>query len=211
MILSAARATPVAEVNARPWVKPLCDFGPLVVFFAAFYLGDLMVATAAVMIATLLALALSYAMERRIALMPLITAVIIGVFGGLTLWLQDETFFKMKPTIVQSLFAIILLGGMAFGRPLLKPLMGPVWALDDTGWRKLTLRFGLFFVAMALLNELVWRSQSTEFWVNFKVFGIMGLTLVFTVSQVFLLQQHQLEPETGSEGDKAEDGTDRLP
>lgn len=179
------------------WLKPATDFGPLLVFFAVYYLAGIMEATAAVMAATLVALAVSYIFERRVAMMPLITAAVVGVFGGLTLWLQDETFFKMKPTIVQLIFGAVLLGGLAFNRPLLKPLMGTALAMDDQGWRKLTLRFGLFFVAMALLNEAVWRTQSTDFWVNFKVFGIMGLTLLFMFSQVFMLQRHQLPEEDG--------------
>jgi len=179
------------------WLKPATDFGPLLVFFATYYLAGLLEATAALMAATLIALTVSYIFERRVAMMPLITAAIVGVFGGLTLWLQDDTFIKMKPTIVQLIFGAVLLGGLAFKRPLLKPLMGAAWAMDDQGWHKLTFRFGLFFIAMALLNEAVWRTQSTDFWVNFKVFGIMGLTLLFMFSQVFLMQRHQLPDEDG--------------
>ena len=177
------------------WLKPATDFGPLLVFFAVYYIGDLLEATAALMVATLIALIISYVFERRVAMMPLITAVIVGVFGGLTLWLQDDTFIKMKPTIVQLIFGAVLLGGLAFKKPLLKPLMGAAWPMDDQGWHKLTFRFAMFFIAMALLNEAVWRTQSTDFWVNFKVFGIMGLTLLFMFSQVFLMQRHQLPEE----------------
>ena len=183
-----------------PWLRPLSDYGPIAVFFAAYVTSDLLWATGALMAATAVALALSLAIARRVPLMPLITAGVVGVFGGLTLALQDETFIKMKPTIVQVLFAAILIGGLAFGRPLLKPLMGAAWSMDDQGWRKLTLRFALFFLAMAALNELVWRTQSTDFWVSFKVFGILGLTLLFALSQTPLMRRHHLAPEEAGEG-----------
>lgn len=186
------------------WVKPLCDFGPLLAFFAAYLLFGLFPATAVLIGTTLLALLLSYLIERRIPIMPLVTAVIVGIFGGLTLWLQDETFLKMKPTIVQAIFSLVLLGGLAINKPLLKPLLGTAWQMDDLGWRKLTLRFGLFFAAMAVLNEAVWRTQSTSFWVTFKVFGIMGLTLVFALSQAQLMQLHALEGEGPLGGDEAD-------
>jgi intracellular septation protein len=155
-----------------PWLRPLSEYGPIAVFFTAYVLADLLWATAALMAATVVALGLSLAISRRVPLMPLITAAVVGVFGGLTLILQDETFIKMKPTIVDALFAAFLLGGLAFGRPLLKPLMGWALTMEDQGWRKLTFRFGLFFIAMAALNEAVWRTQSTDFWVSFNVFGL---------------------------------------
>ncbi len=188
-----------ATTKSPAWLKPATDFGPLLIFFATYFTAGFLPATAAIMVATVVALAVTYAFERRVAVMPLVTAVIIGIFGALTLWLQDETFFKMKPTIVQAIFALLLLGGLAMGRPLLKPLMGAAWSMDDTGWRKLTFRFGLFFAAMALLNEVVWRTQSTDFWVTFKVFGIMGLTLVFVFSQMALMQRHHLPDPASSE------------
>ncbi len=182
--------------NAPKWLKPLTEYGPLVVFFVAYYVQkDLFVATAGLMIATAISLALSLIMIRKVPLMPLITAVIVGVFGGLTLLLNDETFIKLKPTIVQALFAVILLGGLAFGKALLKPVMGSAWPMDDTGWRRLTLNFGLFFAAMAVLNEVVWRTQSEEFWVNFKVFGLMGLTFLFVLTQLPLMNRHALPEE----------------
>ncbi len=188
-------------MSARPepaWLKPASDYGPIAVFFAAYVLSDLLWATGALMAATAVALALSLAIARRVPLMPLITAGVVAVFGGLTLALQDETFIKMKPTIVQVLFAVVLLGGLAAGRPLLKPLMGAAWSMDDQGWRKLTFRFGIFFLAMAGLNEAVWRTQSTDFWVTFKVFGILGLTLLFALSQTPLMRRHHLAEEAES-------------
>lgn len=186
------------------WVKPLCDYGPLFAFFVAYLLYGLMPATAVLIGTTVLALILSFIVARRVPVMPLVTAFVVAIFGGLTLWFNDDTFLKMKPTIVQAIFSAVLLGGLLFGRPLLKPLLGTAWEMDDMGWRKLTLRFGLFFAAMAVLNEAVWRTQSTDFWVTFKVFGIMGLTLVFAVAQAGLMQRHGLA-EAEALGDKQED------
>jgi len=182
------------------WVRPVADYGPLAAFFIAYLLGGLYVATAALMIATVIAIALALIYERRVPAAPVATAVIVMVFGGLTLWLKDERFIKMKPTIVQALFAAILFGGLALRRPLLKPLLQAAWTLTDEGWRILTFRFAVFFAAMAALNEVVWRSVSTDAWVNFKIFGILLLTLLFTVAQVPLIARHQLHPE--GEGDR---------
>lgn len=186
--------------SAPSWLRPAVDYGPLAVFFIAYFTADLFVATAALMAATVVVLVLSLVIERRVPAMPLITAAVVGVFGGLTLWLQDETFIKMKPTIVQVLFAVVLLGGLATGHPLLKMLLGKTISMDEEGWRKLTFRYGLFFLVMAGLNEAVWRTQSTDFWVSFKVFGIMGLTIAFALSQVPTMTRHGL----GKPGDEAE-------
>jgi intracellular septation protein len=174
------------------WLKPVTDYGPLAVFFGVYLKWGLMPATAALIAATVVALAISLVMVRRVPLMPLITAIVVGIFGGLTLWLHDDTFIKMKPTIVQAVLGAILLGGLLVGKPLLKPVMGTAWNMDEAGWRKLTLRFGLFFLAMAVLNECVWRTQSTDFWVNFKVFGLFGLTMIFSLAQMPLLQRHRI-------------------
>lgn len=174
------------------WLRPAVDYGPLIAFVLAYVGWDLYVATAALMAATAVSLALSWVMARRIPPMPLVTAAVVGVFGGLTLWLDDESFIKMKPTIVQAMFAAVLLGGLAFRRPLLKPLMGANWPMDETGWRRLTLRFALFFAAMAVLNEIVWRTQSTDVWVAFKFVGIIVLTFVFMLAQLPLMQRHHL-------------------
>ena len=181
---------------APPWLRPTIDYGPIVVFFLAYLKFGLIPATGALMAATAVVLALAFVIERRVAMMPLVTAVIVGVFGGLTLLLKDETFIKMKPTIVQGLFSAVLLGGLAFDRPLLKAVLGSALLLDDSGWRRLTLRWALFFIAMAGLNELVWRTQSTDFWVTFKVFGILGITLVFALAQTPLILRHRLPEES---------------
>jgi intracellular septation protein len=156
-------------------------------------MADLFFATAAIMIAAALALALSYIVERRFPLMPLITAGIVGVFGGLTLWLQDETFIKMKPTIIQAIFGTVLISGLLAKRLFLKSVMGAAWHITDEGWRVLTVRFSFFFFLLAALNEIVWRTQSTAIWVNFKVFGLVGLTIVFVLTQFPLLKRYAIE------------------
>lgn len=190
------------SAQAPPWLKPAVDYGPLAVFFASYLILGLMAATAALIAASLIALPLAWSMERRVPVVPLVTAAIVVVFGGLTLWLQDETFIKMKPTIVQAIFALVLLGGLTVGRPLLKPLLGPVMPpMSDRAWRQFTLRYGLFFVAMAALNELVWRTQSTDFWVTFKVIGLPALTFLFILAQIpFVGRETRLaQAETGAD------------
>jgi len=178
------------------WVKHLVDWGPLIAFFVAFKVGGLMQATVVLIVVTTALTGLGYFLTRKIQPMPLVTLVVVGVFGGLTIWLQDETFIKMKPTIILGLFAAVLIGGLILGRPPLKLLMGSALELDDAGWRKLTLRFALFFAAAAALNEVIWRTQSTDFWVNFKVFGILGLNLLFMLTQIPLIKRHQLKSST---------------
>jgi len=192
------------DERAQPrWLKPALEYGPLAAFLATYLKWGLLTATAALMGTTAIALVVSLIVARRVPMMPLITAVIVGIFGGLTLWLKDETFIKMKPTIVEALFSAVLFGGLLFGRPLLKPLMEAAWPMDDTGWRILTRRFACFFAAMAILNEIVWRTQSTDFWVTFKVFGLMGLTLAFAVTQASLMQRHAL-PDSSGAGEKGD-------
>lgn len=186
-----------------PWLRPTVDYGPLAAFFITYWLFGLMPATGAIIAATAVALALSLIVERRVPIMPLVTAAVVGVFGGLTLWFQDETFIKMKPTIIYLMFTAVLLGGLVSGRPLLKPLLGSSWRMDERGWSLLTLRFGLFFIVMAGLNELVWRTQTTDFWVSYKVFGTIVLMLAFTASQIPLMTRHQLPGE--EEEDKPDD------
>jgi intracellular septation protein len=184
----------MSEIKQTPgWLRPVVEYGPLAAFFIAYSLADLFVATASIMIATTLALTLSYIVERRIPMTPLVTAGIIGVFGGLTLWLQDETFIKMKPTIIQAIFGTVLICGLLTNRLFLKSLIGAAWHITDEGWRVITKRFALFFFLSATLNEVVWRTQSTDLWVNFKVFGLMGLTLIFILIQLPLLKRFAIE------------------
>ena len=187
--------------TAPPWLKPTVDYGPLMVFLAFYFATDLFAATAALIAVTVLALGLALWIERRVAWMPLVTAAVVGIFGGLTLWSGDEIFIKMKPTIAQLLFAAVLLGSLAIGRPVLKPLLGAAWPMDDLGVRRLSQRFAVFFLVMAALNEAVWRTQSTDVWVLFKVFGLLGLTLLFSVSQVPLMTRHRLPETTDSSSD----------
>ncbi|WIY52761.1 septation protein A [Devosia sp. YIM 151766] len=182
------------EVNwdeLRPQITKLAlELGPLVVFFIMNGRADIFVATAWFMAAMTISLLLSWIILKKVAVMPLVTGVVVLVFGGLTLWLQDDTFIKMKPTITNVMFASILLGGLVFGQSLLKYVFGDVYKLRPEGWWKLTLNWGLFFVVLAVLNEAVWRNFSTDFWVAFKVWGIMPLTIVFSMSQLPLLNKY---------------------
>ena len=188
---------------SRPWLKPVVDYVPLIVFFALYWLLDLYAATAGLMLAVIIGLILSYALERTVPTMPLVTAGLVIVFGGLTLALNDERFIKMKPTIVQGLFSAILLGSLLIRRPILKNFFGTAWQLTDQGWQKLTLRLGLFFAAAGVLNEIVWRTQSTDFWVNFKVFGLIGITMLFMISQIPLINRYRLAEDNPSEPSKS--------
>ena len=178
--------------NTQPaWVKPLIEIGPLVAFFVAYKLGGFIASTAVAIIASIIAAAVSYSLTRRVPPMLIVTVVVVIIFGGLTIATDNKTFFFMKPTIIMGVFAIILIGGLLLGRPLLKSLMGTALELDDAGWRKLTVRFAIFFVAVAILNEIIWRTQPEATWVNFKAFGILGLNVVFILSQFPLIKRHQ--------------------
>ncbi|GGH33092.1 putative intracellular septation protein A [Alsobacter metallidurans] len=188
---------PLRALN--PMLKLALEMGPLVVFFLANQRAGIFMATGLFMGAVLISLAASYALTRRLPIMPMVTAVVVLVFGGLTLYLQDDHFIKLKPTIVNSLFGVVLLGGLAFGKPLLPVVLDTVFRLDHEGWRKLTFRWGLFFFALAAINEVVWRTQTTDFWVNFKVFGIMPLTLAFALSQTPLILKHEIKDEAAGE------------
>ena len=194
------------EIN--PLLKLALELGPLMVFFFANargewlvgkfpILGDfggpIFVATGLFMIATAVALAASWVLTRSLPMMPLVSGIVVFLFGALTLYLQDDVFIKMKPTIVNTLFGVILLGGLAFGKSLLGYVFDSAFRLDAEGWRKLTLRWGVFFLFLAVVNEVVWRSFSTDAWVAFKVWGIMPITLVFTFFQMPLIMRHSLD------------------
>ena len=190
----------MAENGNQPsWLKPVVDYGPLVTFFVTYYLEDLFFATAAIMVATIVVILLSLLLTRKVPTMPLVTAIAIGIFGGLTLFLKDETFIKMKPTIVEVIIAGILFGGLSLKKLFLKNLMGSALPMTDEGWRKLTTRFAWFSIGLAILNEIVWRTQTTEIWVNFKVWGLMILTFLFIFSQMPLIQQHSLKDQSANE------------
>src|SRR5690242_18892874 len=146
------------------------------------------------MIAILEALAVSYALTRHVAVMPVVTAIIVLIFGGITLVLHDASFINVKPTIIYVLFGGALLGGLAFGKPLLGIVFDSVFDLTEEGWRKLTWRWALFFLALAVLNEIVWRNFSTDFWVSFKLFGVVPLTFIFGALQYPLLMKYASSP-----------------
>ena len=175
-------------------IKMALELGPLVVFFIVNSRADIFVGTAWFMGAMVLSLALSWLLLKRVALMPLVTGFVVLIFGGLTLWLHDETFIKMKPTVINSLFGAVLLGGMLFRLSLLKYVFGDVYKLKPQGWTVLTLRWGLFFFFLAILNEVVWRTQTTDFWVAFKVWATMPLTIVFAALQLPVLSKYAPEP-----------------
>ncbi len=151
------------------------------------------------MVATVISVAFAWLRYHKVPVMPLVSAVIVLIFGGLTIYLQDETFIKLKPTIVYGAFAALLLAGLAVQKPVLALLFGPVFNLTDEGWRKLTVRWAVFFVLMAILNEFVWRNFSTDIWVSFKAFGFLPITLVFAMAQVPLMQRFGLPEEETSD------------
>ncbi|MGC9952892.1 MAG: septation protein A [Rhizomicrobium sp.] len=173
--------------------RTILDFGPLLLFFAAYKLSGIFAATATVMVAAVVAVGVGYWLDRKIHPIPLATAVIVLVFGGLTLYLNNDMFIKMKPTMIYALFGSVLLGGLYFNRPFVKYIFGAAVTLNDAGWRVLTRRFGLFFFGMALINELIWRNFSNDIWVNYHVFGAIVLTVLFSMSQVPFLLKHQIE------------------
>lgn len=180
-------------------LKPATELGPILVFFAAYYFGDLFIATGAIMITTLIALIVSYYYTRSLPAMPVVTAVVVMIFGGLTLYLNDETFIKMKPTIIYGIFAAILFAGLMLGKSFVKVLFDNFWNLDDDGWKKLTVRLAFFFLLMAVANEIVWRNFSTELWVNIKVFGFTAATFLFFVSQVPMITRHMNQEKADSD------------
>jgi intracellular septation protein len=185
-------APPKPQLN--PVLKLVLDLGPLLVFFFANSHYGIFAATAAFMVAIIAALAVSYVLTRHFPIMAIVTAVIVVVFGSLTLILHDATFIKVKPTIIYALFGGVLLGGLAFNKPLLGVVFDSLFHITEEGWRKLTLRWAIFFLVLAVLNEVVWRNTSTDMWVDFKVFGVMPLTFLFGALQMPLLKKYAAEP-----------------
>lgn len=210
----SAPASPKARQN--PLLKLVLEMGPLILFFAANSKPDwfrpiigalfgqglvsnpkapILIATAVFMVAMLASLVVTWVMHRSLPVMPLVTGAVVLVFGGLTIALQDDLFIKLKPTIVNSLFGTVLLGGLLFGKPLLPYVLNSVFHLDPEGWKKLTFRWGVFFFVLAALNEIIWRTQSTDLWVAFKVWGVMPLTILFTLAQTPMMLRHGFKAE----------------
>lgn len=173
-------------------MKLAVEVGPLVVFFVVNARAGIFWGTGVFMVATIISLIASRFIFGRVPVMPLISGACVVVFGGLTLWLQDDHFIKLKPTIVNGLFAAALFAGLFAGHSLLKVVFGEVFRLNEEGWRKLTMRWACFFLFLAVLNEVVWRTVSTDTWVSFKVFAIMPLTMVFAIAQIGLLRAHEI-------------------
>nr|WP_316656799.1 septation protein A [uncultured Gellertiella sp.] len=212
--LAGAARMPVPR--EAPAMKLLLELGPLMVFFftnlrAAWLIstfpvlgklgGPLFVASAAFMAATVISLTVSKLVYRHLPLMPFVSGIVVLVFGGLGIYLQNDTFFKMKSTIINLLFGGALLGGLLFGKSLLGHVFNAAFELDAIGWRKLTIRWGLFFLFLAVLNEIVWRNFSNDVWVNFKVWGTMPITVIFTLAQMPLILRHSLDDKAGNRGD----------
>ena len=190
---------PPEKPKLNPLLKLALDIGPLVLFFAANARFGIFAGTGTFMIAVVAALLVSHAMTRHWPIMPVVSAIVVLVFGGLTLALHDETFIKLKPTIIYALFGGVLLGGYLLDKPFLAIVFDSMFHITEEGWRKLTLRWAAFFFALAVLNEAVWRTQSTDFWVNFKLFGFVPLTFAFAALQYRLLMRYAAEPATAEE------------
>jgi intracellular septation protein len=207
--MSGTAASPSEAKPINPLLKLALEFGPLAIFFFVNSYGDrwfgvaedrrIFVATGVFIAASLIALALSKIIMNHLPRMAIVNAVVVTVFGGLTLALDDAFFIKVKPTIVNTLFGCILLGGLYFGRSLLALVLDSVLQLDEEGWRRLTLRWGLFFFVLAALNEVVWRTQTQDFWVAFKVWGVMPLTMIFALAQTPLILKHEIKREGAAE------------
>ncbi len=187
----------------HPLFKVATELGPLLIFFVANAKFNLFVATGAFMVAIVAAVIASYVVTKHVPLMAIVTAVIVLVFGGLTLFLHDETFIKIKPTIIYALFSATLFVGLLLGRSFIAIMFDQVFNLTAHGWRLLTIRWAIFFAAMAVLNEIVWRTQTTDFWVAFKAFGVIPITAIFAMTQMPLVKRTGIEPATDDLSDTA--------
>jgi len=190
-LIDIPAAPPARRRTLHPGVKFALELGPLALFFISYSLFGIFAATGVMIVAAIVTLAVSYAMLRRIPIMPLVTAVIVALFGSLTLFYHDETLIKIKPTVLYILFAAALFFGIAFKKPMLKILFDGALHLTDEGWRLLTWRWALFFLFLAALNEFVWRTQTTAHWVTFKSFGFIPLTVLFAIAQAPLMTKHE--------------------
>ena len=203
--MSETKATGVPAAPQRKALNPALKFalelGPLVLFFAAYSKLGIFAATGVLMASVLVTLAVSYAMLRRIPVMPLVTAVIVLIFGSLTLFFHDETLIKIKPTALYVLFAAALFAGFALKKPLLKILFDGALHVTEEGWRQLTWRWAFFFLALAALNEIVWRTQTTDLWVKFKTFGFLPLTVLFALSQAPLIMRYESKEPDAADND----------
>jgi intracellular septation protein len=186
-----------AKTAMNPWLKLTLDVGPLILFFVANARAGIFVATAAFMAAVVVALAVSYALIRRFPVMTVVSTVIVVVFGGLTLLLHDDLFIKLKPTIIYLLFASVLVGGLILRKPLLETVFDSVFHLTEDGWRILTMRWTIFFFLLAIANEIVWRTQTTDFWVSFKLFAVVPATFVFAALQYPLMTKYAVPERKG--------------
>lgn len=208
---AAIAPAPKEKPAVRPGLKLALEFGPLLAFFFANARGEwlservgflgalgepIFVATAVFMVATIISLSLSWLLTRTIPIMPLVAGVVVLIFGALTLWLHDDLFIKIKPTIVNGLFSALLLGGLFIFRvSLLRYVFDAAFQIDEEGWHKLTIRWGLFLAVMAVVNEVLWRNFSTDFWVAFKVWGNLPITIAFTLAQMPLIVRHSLDKD----------------
>ncbi|MDA8870361.1 septation protein A [Rhizobiaceae bacterium] len=200
----------LTKPKVAPGLKLALELGPVAAFVLAYNFGERLVpmlgltgiwekpiflATGVIMVATIISILASWMLTRSLPAMPLVTLVVVTIFGGLTLYLQDDAFIKLKPTIINTLFGIVLLGGLAFGKSFLKMVMDSAMQLDDEGWNKLTFRWGLFFLVLAVVNEIVWRNFSESFWVGFKLWGMSGLTFLFVLTQTPLILKHEIKDD----------------
>ena len=197
--VTTAAATEIVSEQGQ-FAKLVLEAGPLVVFFVANSYWGIFPATGAFMVATILALTVSRLKFGRIPVMPLVSGFFVLTFGALTLYFQEEYFIKVKPTIVNTLFAAILFGGLLAGHSLLRYLFSEVFRLSDRGWRLLTFRWACFFIFLAILNEFIWRNFSTDFWAGFKLMGVMPITMIFAISQIGLLQKYDVSERKTSKG-----------
>ncbi len=188
-----------AETEPAVGLKLIIELGPLLVFFGVNAAYGIYAATGAFMAATLLSLAVAFFRYHKLPIMPIVSGVVVLVFGTLTLYLHDDTFIKLKPTLVYLIFASVLGAGLLLKKPLLELLLGSAFALTDEGWRKLTFRWALFFVLMAAVNEIVWRNFSTDIWVSFKAFGFLPITFLFALAQMPLMRRYGV-PDGGEGG-----------